>query len=34
MMLEVVAVILGLRWCDDNDVGGCGGDLGVVEVCY
>ncbi len=31
MMLEVVAVILGLWWCD-TDVEACGGDLGVVVV--
>ncbi len=30
-MLEVVAVFLGLWWYD-IDVGGCGGDLGVVVV--
>ncbi len=31
-MLEVVAVFLGLWWCDDNDVGGCGGDLVEIVV--
>ncbi len=33
LMMEVVAVILGLWWCD-TDVGGCGGDFWIVVVWY
>ncbi len=31
LKMEVVAVILGLEWCD-TDAEGCGGDLRVVVV--